>query len=364
MTSTADWYRLSDAETIPSPALLVYASRVIRNIDALIGSVSSPARLRPHVKSHKMAEIARLMMDRGVEKFKVATFEEAGMLGKAGAADVLIAYPIAGPNARRLLVLRQQFPKTNFSAIADHITQVRALSEIFSAEALPLDLYIDLNVGMNRTGIVSAAAQALVAEMILLPGIRLVGLHAYDGHIHDQDLKARKKAVTEAFADVYLLKEKLEKSLGRFMKLVAGGSPTYMIHAERPDTELSPGTFVFWDSGYFEHIPEEPFAYAALLLCRIISMPAPGIICVDLGYKSVASENPLPRVSFLNAPEAKPLAHSEEHLTLTVADSSNYKIGDVLYGIPTHICPSVAMYSKAHVIENGKHTDTWLIARR
>ena len=364
MISTPDWYQVSDTDAIPSPALLVYAPRVINNIETLIASVSSLARLRPHVKSHKMAEIARLMIDRGVNKFKAATYEEADMLGRAGAADVLIAYPVAGPNAARLLALRQRYPDTVFSVIADHISQVRGLSNLFSKEPLPVEVYIDLNVGMNRTGILPATAPALAAEMIVLPGIRLVGLHAYDGHIHDKDAAVRRKAVANAFEDVYQLRENLEKSLGRHMKLVAGGSPTYMIHAERADTELSPGTFIFWDRGYRENIPEESFEYAALLLCRIISIPSPEIICVDLGYKSVASENAQPRVSFLNAPDAKPLAHSEEHLTLTVPDASIYRIGDVLYGVPTHICPSVAMYSKAHVIENGKHTGTWLIARR
>jgi D-threonine aldolase len=83
-----------------------------------------------------------------------------------------------------------------------------------------------------------------------------------------------------------------------------------------------------------------------------------------LGHKSVAAENPLPRVHFLNAPDVKPIGQSEEHLVLKVGDSAQFAIGDVLYGVPVHICPTVALYDKAVVVENNEVTDTWQVTAR
>jgi len=100
-------------------------------------------------------------------------------------------------------------------------------------------------------------------------------------------------------------------------------------------------------------------------LCRIISIPSTNKICVDLGHKAIASENELSkRVFFLNAPDLKVVGHSEEHLIVEVPASSEYKVGDVLYGLPYHICPTCALYDKALVIEEGKVVGEWKIIGR
>jgi D-serine deaminase-like pyridoxal phosphate-dependent protein len=121
---------------------------------------------------------------------------------------------------------------------------------------------------------------------------------------------------------------------------------------------------VFWDWGYSQNYPDIPFEYAALVICRLISIIDNQHICVDLGYKSVAAESPLPRVYFLNAPDAKAVSQSEEHLVLEVPDSNTYSIGQVFYGVPKHICPTVALYEKAYIIENGRMCDSWRVIAR
>ena len=156
----------------------------------------------------------------------------------------------------------------------------------------------------------------------------------------------------------------MEKIAGHMLTLVAGGSPTSFIHAGSPDRECSPGTFILWDKGYSEQLPEQPFEWAAILLCRVISIPATNLICVDLGYKSVASENPLPRVYFLNVPEATPTAQSEEHLVLKVPDARKFRPGDILYGIPWHICPTVVLFEKIGVVDNNRITGFWNVIAR
>ncbi|MDP4129758.1 MAG: D-TA family PLP-dependent enzyme [Bacteroidota bacterium] len=358
-----DWYHIEDVDRIDSPALCVYKDRVKQNINLLLGVVP-PQRLRPHVKTHKMLELSRMMMDAGISKFKCATIAEAEMLGMAGARDVLMAYEVTGPKIQRLLKLIKKYPGTRFSCLVDSAAGALALSDGFIREQLQAEVYMDLNVGMNRTGILPADAPALFETIHLLKGIRVAGLHAYDGHIHDKDPEIRRKRCLEAFAGTSELKKQLESAAGHPLTLVAGGSPTFLIHAAQDDRECSPGTFIFWDKGYAENLADQPFQFAALLLCRVVSIISSQLLCVDLGHKSVAAENPQPRVFFLNAPEAVPGAQSEEHLVLTVTDTRNYEIGQVLYGVPWHICPSVALYDRAMVIDNNRWQETWNVIAR
>ncbi len=357
------WFVINESDKIDSPALCIYKERVRENIRRLLETVHAD-RVRPHVKTNKMAAVVRMMMDEGISKFKCATIAEAEMLGLARAKDVLLAYPPAGPKIRRFFMLAKKYHATRFSCLVDSSEGAKAISEYFLPAKRSADVFIDLNVGMNRTGILPESAIEFYERIRNLKGIRVVGLHAYDGHIHDLELHTRQVRCLEAFAEVGPLKKTLEVLAGHPITLVAGGSPTWLIHARQGDRECSPGTFVFWDKGYSENLPEQPFDFAALLLCRVISVPAPNIICVDLGYKAVASENPQPRVFFLNAMDAIPLAHSEEHLTLTVADMAAYPIGRVLYGVPRHICPSVSLYDKAVIIQNNRIIDEWKVTAR
>ena len=143
-----------------------------------------------------------------------------------------------------------------------------------------------------------------------------------------------------------------------------GGTPTFPTHAHRQNVECSPGTFVFSDWGYKHSFPDEPFEFAALVITRVISIVDEHTICTDLGHKSVAAENPLPRVHFLNAPDVEPIGQSEEHLVLRVANAAQYQTGDILYGVPVHICPTVALYDKAYVVENNKIATEWNVVAR
>jgi D-threonine aldolase len=358
------WFEADNINDYDSPALLLYPDRIRDNIRKILEHAKAE-NLRPHVKSNKIAEVCMLMMEAGIKKFKSATISETEMLATIKAPDVLLAYPLTIPKAKRLIRLMQQYPETRFSCLIDNPDIAGELSVLFQAENLVARLYIDLNVGMNRTGILPQNAMGLYENIISLPAMQILGLHAYDGHIKDRDEHSRAKKCLLAFAPVMELKLGMENRAGHSMTLVAGGTPTFFIHAREGNRELSPGTFIFWDMGYTEQLPEQSFKYAATLVCRVISIPAPDKICVDLGYKAVAAETALPRVYFLNAPGAVPVAHSEEHLVLQVSDSGPYSIGDVFYGIPWHICPSVALYDKAQVVENNRVTGFWnVIARR
>jgi D-threonine aldolase len=353
-----DWYTISNMAELDTPALVVYPDRIRENIRRAIDMVGDPARLRPHVKTHKSPQVTRMMLEAGIRQFKCATIAEAEMLALEGAPDVLLAYQPIGPKLERLAALIRKFPSTTFSCLIDNAEAAKAMAGVFNVAGLVVPVWLDINVGMDRTGIApDTAALALYRDAVELRGIDPVGLHAYDGHIRDSDPVARAKRCDAGFAGVVALRD----AIGNDLKIIAGGSPTFPIHARRAaEIQCSPGTFVYWDKAYGDQFPEQPFVPAALVVTRVISLRGETRLCLDLGHKSISAENEITkRVAFLNGPGLTPVGQSEEHLVVETGPSRNFEIGDVFFGVPYHICPTVALYERAFVVENGKVGADW-----
>lgn len=361
MTAHNNWYEIDDIDKLDSPALVIFPARVRANIQTAMSMVGDVSHLRPHVKTNKSAEATRLMLDAGITKFKCATIAEAEMLGVIGAPDVVLAYQPLGPKLHRFIELVKKFPNTQYACLTDNIRAAKEQADAFAENGLEVANYADLNIGMNRTGIVPGNEAIELCEFCATTqGLTFAGLHAYDGHLRNCDITARTKECDEAFAAVEKLKQELLNQGIAVPDIIVGGSPTFPIHAKRNTVECSPGTFIYWDKGYLDQCPEQDFLPAAVLVTRIISLPSPTRICTDLGHKSVAAENEIGRrVFFLNATQLTPVGQSEEHLVCEVGKNHPYKTGDVLYGIPYHICPTVALYERAYTIEDGKITGEW-----
>ena len=368
----ATWYELASAPA--SPALLVYRSRVEENLRRMVALAGGAERLRPHIKTHKMPELVKLQLGLGVKKFKCATVAEAEMAVEAGAKDILLAYQPVGPAIQRILEMLRRFPQVDFSVVADNEQVLRELSAALGTAnganperraPLELQVLLDLDVGQHRTGILPGPnAIALYGLLSELPGLKPGGLHAYDGHVSDPDPVRRAILCEEAYAPVAALIDRLERQGLPVPRVVAGGTPTFPFHAKRGNVECSPGTCVFWDAGYSSKLTDLDFVPAALVLTRVVSKPGEGRLCLDLGHKSVASEMPHPRVVFLNLPDARALAHSEEHLVVETSKSDEFQLGACLYGLPWHICPTVALYSEAQVVEGGRVSGVWKVTAR
>lgn len=362
----SNWYQIKNIDELDSPALVVYPARVKENIRLAISMVDDVARLRPHIKTNKTKEATHLMLAAGITKFKCATIAEAEMLAQCKAPDVVLAYQPIGPKLKRFVSLVAKYPSTAFACLADNIPAANAISAAFAGEGKKASVYIDLDLGQHRTGIATGEeAIELYKHYLQLPGIQLKGWHAYDGHIRDSHIADRTATCNKAFSPVEKMVESIkEKGLAEPV-IIAGGSPTFPIHASRGKVECSPGTFVFWDKGYSDLCPEQPFDIAAVLVTRVISLPAPGLVCLDLGHKSVAAENELTkRIFFPAAAHAKAVGQSEEHLVIDAGTGHSFKTGDVLYGFPQHICPTVALYERAITIENGVTSGEWKIVAR
>jgi len=358
------WFAISNIETIDTPALVIYAERVKENIRLLKSMVKDIGQVRPHVKTNKMAEVCSMMLEAGIRKFKCATIAEAEMLALINAPDILLAYQPVGPKVLRLIHLVKNYPGTNFSCLVDNEISARYIADQFAANGLKISVFIDLDVGMHRTGIAPQQALQLAKDIQILDGIELIGLHLYDGQITDADLQVRQQKSDQGFGAALTIAQQIEAAFAIKVKIVAGGSPSLPTHLLREGVECSPGTFVFWDWGYKHGFPDEPFDYAALVITRVISVINEHTLCLDLGHKAVAAENPLPRVYFLNAPDLVPVSQSEEHMVVKSAEKHGYKVGDVLYGVPVHICPTVALYDIAWVVEHGAVSKDWKVIGR
>jgi len=355
-----NWYLIDDIDKLDSPALVIFPERVSANIQTAIAMVGDISRLRPHVKTNKSAEATSLMLNGGITKFKCATIAEAEMLGAIGAPDVLLAYQPLGPKLHRFFQLIKKFPSTKYSCLVDNIPAATEQSEAFANNNIEVPVYVDLNLGMNRTGIDPRNAIDACKFCSTAKGIKFAGLHAYDGHIRNRDIQARTKECDEAFASVETLKHDLVKVGIAVANIIIGGSPTFPIHAKRKNVECSPGTFIYWDRGYLELCPEQDFFPAVVLVTRIISLPTPTRICTDLGHKSVAAENEISRrIFFLVASDLTPLSQSEEHLVCEAPKDHKHRTGEVLYGLPYHVCPTVALYERVYTIEKRKVTGEW-----
>ncbi len=361
----SSWFELNNPDEVESPALLLYPDRVVENIRRMMTLAGDPARLRPHVKTHKLAEIVAMQIRVGINKFKAATIAEAEMLARAGVKDVLLAYQPVGPNARRFVLLNHTYPQTLFSCLLDDPGAAKSLSQLAVENRIRLNVLLDLDCGQHRTGIApNGKAIEFYQALCRLPGLNPFGLHAYDGHVGSSDPVQREADCNMIYAPVAGLREQLQK-LGLPVKtVVAGGTPTFPFHARRPDVEPSPGTCVLWDLGYSSRFSDLDFLHAALVLTRVVSKPDKHRLCLDLGHKAIASESPMPRVQFLNAPSARAVAHSEEHFVVETDAVTDLQVGDCLFGVPWHICPTVALHREAIVVQHHDAGRRWRIEAR
>ncbi len=358
-------FNIENIAEIDSPALVIIKEQVEQNIAHAVRMVGDVRRLRPHVKTHKSADVTRLLLAAGITKFKCATIAEAEMLGESGAQDVLLAYQPVGPKVERFVGVKKHYPQTAFSCLVDDLSAAQNMAAGFSENGLNIPVYIDLNVGQNRTGILPEYAVELYIACAKMAGITPIGLQAYDGHIRDMDFGKRTAGCNAAFQQVENIAKQIKAAGYEEPIIVAGGSPTFSIHCNRKSVECSPGTFVYWDKGYSDLCREQPFSPAAFLVTRVISLPDATKVCLDLGHKSVAAENEIgKRIYFPKWPDLIPIGQSEEHLVMDAGANHGFKVGDVLIGIPYHICPTVALYEKVFVVENNQIIGEWKTTAR
>ncbi len=361
-------YVVEDISQVDSPGILIFRDLLQSNVDAMIRMAGDADRLCPHCKTHKTREIVQMMLERGIRSHKCATIAEAEMLASVHVPDILIAYPLVGPNIHRLLRLIEKFPTSKFATLVDHPIPLTQLAEAAHAASTEVPILVDLETGMGRTGVSpGTAAHELIEMACATPGIQFAGLHWYDGHHRQPDEHERRGHVLAGWNRLLSFRDQLLIAGVRVRRLVAGGTGSFPILADalEPGLQLSPGTTTFFDAEMAERFPEMNFIPALAILTRVVSCNREGQITLDVGHKSCAADQPAGRrLWFPTLPDAREIAQTEEHCVIATSQSRDLRPGDALIAIPRHACPTSAVHQFASIVDAGRIIERWEIVAR
>jgi D-serine deaminase-like pyridoxal phosphate-dependent protein len=356
-------YPLADLETLSTPRLLVYRAHVESNAEVLRAALESVApgtgfrHLAPHVKTHKSLWATRLLQQKGVEKFK-CTPQELDMLLEAAAKEVLIAYPLLEHAAERVAsaIARRAGPR-----ITAHVAR-REHAELLAAAArrhgVEIDCLVDVDVGNHRTGCPPRAAADLVRAVLSNPelgALRWRGIHAYDGHNSSPDPKVRAEVAVKAMQEVVDCASAVSAAGGNVERIVVGGTPGCLLdlheltrrHRVDAQVDVSPGTWVYWDSNYDAKMPGA-FKYAAILLAQVMDTPGEDLVTLNLGYKRWAiDQGP---IQVFDTPGCEVVATSEEHTVVRLRAGQRLPVGARVFLVPRHVCSTVNLWETFTVV--------------
>lgn len=355
-----DRYRLSGAERVLTPALLVYPEVIASNIECTLNLLGGNAdRWRAHIKTAKLNYTLGRLLEHGIVNFKCATTLELLEACQSGAKDILVAYPIMGANARRVREIKQQFPRVAISVLVENEDQLRQWA------GADIGVFLDINPGMNRTGIEQSSRQRVLdlAQATKQAGIEFRGLHYYDGQYGDVAEPERTKASHAGYAQLMELVGDLEHSGLRVPEVITAGTPTFPCSLAYTEFQsgnfihrVAPGTVVYNDATSLAQLPPQyGYAPAALVVTRVVSQPHRGMVTCDAGHKAVSADAGVPTCVVVGHPELMPLSPSEEHLPLQVKEDFEVpRIGDLLHLVPRHVCPTVNNFDAAIIVRHGQ----------
>ncbi len=342
--------RLTD---LPTPCVLVEQSRVARNVDRMQAAADRRGlRLRPHAKTHKSVELARMQIGRGAVGICCAKLGEAEVFADAGIEDIRLPYPLNPVNAPRVLAL---LDRVRLSFIVDHPAVARGWSEAMARAGREVDVLVKVDVGFHRCGIDPAAAGAedFVTAVAQLPGLRFRGLlsHAGQGYGATSSADAERIAVDEARTMTGLAARLRARGL-TVEEISVGATPTVRFSVDQPGlTELRPGNYIYFDRTQVALGAASWDDCALTVLARVVARPAPDRLVFDSGSKTLTNDQArgsgntagygaVCRALDDTTPDGGLLIDrlSEEHATVRVLGSTTLEPGDLVRVVPNHSC--------------------------
>jgi len=348
--------------------MLVFQDLMEHNIKSVCELVGGGENLIAHVKTHKSAAVAKKQVEQGIAGFKCATLKELEMVLEAGAEKAILTYPQCQEiKVERLCDLTASYPDAWIAAIISSPFHLKVLSAVATRREQSIQVMLDLDVGMHRTGIgFGAGATTLYRQIDAEPSLQASGLHLYDGHENFIDLNERAASAEGHIESLNAFKQQLEAAGLPVPLMVAGGSWSFPYYARAEGIYGSPGTFIYWDAGYVKDMADMPFRCAALILTQVVDRyPDAGTITTDLGCKGISSDLLLEeRATLLGHESAEMVWQSEEHAMFRIAGDMP-EVGDYLLAVPGHICPTTIRYPGSHVIDSkGQVVDYYLHTAR
>ncbi len=358
MISKKEWVGKSVYE-LTTPCIIAEEDVLERNLKVLSDYFTGKiCNLRPHFKSHKCVTLAKKQLElTNTAGITCAKLSEAEQLVAGGVKDVLIANQVVGKDKTARIAEMNKNAKVRIAV--DSKTGIKQLNEAAVNANVKIGVLIEVDIGMNRGGVLPGEPVYELAELISsYPNLRLDGLQSYEGHIVTlPDFDDRKNQVEKAMAPLIETRRKLEE-MGYNIFISSGGTGTYDItgNIEGID-ELQCGSYALMDSVYKKIRPE--FDYARYVLVTVISKRE-SVISTDVGLKGMGSEYGMPEV--VGYPQAKPLYVAEEHAVFD--NMAEVQIGDKLKLIPPHGCTTNNLHSYMWIAENDIIKDVWPIEGR
>ena len=354
----SDVYRVNQdqLEHLITPALLIYPRIVESNIQATLQLAGGdPNRWRPHLKTSKIPAVIRFLIAAGVQNFKCSTTLELLTASELWRKDILLAFSAVGANARRVVQIAKMFPNTRISVLVESADQLPAW------RGTDIGVFLDINSGMNRTGVNQAGIEE-ITDLSKRAGSQFRGLHYYDGHMSGVPASEREARAHDGYRQVVEIVEALSRAQINVEEVITSGTPAapYALsflpfHHASFVHRISPGTVVYNDMTSLEQLPGLGYQPAALVLSSVVSHPTAEVVTCDAGHKSVSADAGVPTCTVLEHEEFKPLKPSEEHLPINCDEAPACpKIGDKLYLLPRHVCPTVNNFDEALFIVDGQ----------
>lgn len=357
-------------DQLSTPALTVDMDMLERNLDRMARYCREHGlKLRPHTKTHKTPEIARMQLDRGAVGLTVAKVGEAEVMVAAAPEEILVAFPIYG--AEKLKRLAALGKRSRILVSLDSEATARELSAASAAQGVETGVLVEFDAGLHRCGLQTGSSCVRLAQAVSgMPGLKFRGLMTYPGNIWGTAVEREKEAgsVAEVLTGVLSAFEEAHIPV----ETVSGGSTpsSTLSHEIRGLTEIRPGTYVFNDlNTHFQGICALEDC-AARVVATVVSTAVPGRAMIDAGSKTLSSDllGSGPKSGYglvVEAPGAKLFKLNEEHGHLDVSACERpLQVGEVVTVIPNHVCTCVNMHDEIFLVRNGQVEGSWRVAAR
>jgi len=353
-----------------TPVLIIDQAALERNIEAMASFARRKGlALRPHAKTHKSVDIARLQLKAGAVGICCAKIGEAEVMADGGVNAILITSPVVTPQAlARLAALHARVGDVR--VVVDNLENADALAAAMREAPRPLSVLVDIDPGIRRTGVSSPEAAVTLAQRIRRsPSLKFVGVQFYCGaQQHIESFADRRAAITERTDYLRGIVEKLRAADLAPELITGGGTGTHWIDAELGVlNELQVGSYVFMDRQYNDcdlcGDAGAPFETALQIDARVISANSQSMATIDAGFKAMATDGGNPSI-LAGAPATSMFAFmGDEHAAL-IAPDHPFKIGDVVTLAAPHCDPTVNLYDFYHVVRDGTLVAIWPVSAR
>ena len=357
-----------------TPHLLIDVLRMRRNIEKMSGLARElGVRLRPHVKTHKIPAIAKEQLEAGAVGITVAKVSEAEVMAGDGIHDIFIAYPlVTDPKIERALLLSE---RVNLTVGVDSLEGARRLSELAASSGQILDVRLEVDMGLKRTGVIRSQAVELASKIATLENLNLTGIYTYRGAVLEDGSPTRdlKKAGLEEGELMVSLADRIRESGIEIEDVSLGSTPTAAFAGGVEGvTEIRPGTYIFYDRMQARLGACSLDECAATVVVTVVSRPSKDLAIVDGGSKTFATDVPPDReplnlrgfghvVGYLDAVLER---LTEEHGMLRVTAGDALKVGDTLQIIPNHVCSTVNLHDEVDFVDEFGATERVAVAAR